>query len=167
VLQDKRSDLEAEKRKLLLERKLTVSTAESCTGGYLAHQITSVPGSSAYYIGSIISYDNRIKTDELGVKQETLDTVGAVSEETVRQMAEGVRKRLKTDIGLATSGVAGPDGGTPEKPVGTVWIACAFEGQTFTRKLQLTTDRQINIHASALHTLNLLRTSLMEMEALA
>ncbi|MEQ8530808.1 MAG: CinA family protein, partial [Imperialibacter sp.] len=134
---------------------------------YLAHEITSVPGSSAYYMGSIISYDNRIKTEELGVKQQTLDTVGAVSEETVRQMAEGVRKRLKTDIGLATSGVAGPDGGTPEKPVGTVWIACAFEGQTFTRKLQLTTDRQINIHASALHTLNLLRTSLMEMEALA
>ncbi|MEQ8811120.1 MAG: CinA family nicotinamide mononucleotide deamidase-related protein, partial [Imperialibacter sp.] len=83
--------------KLLLERKLTVSTAESCTGGYLAHEITSVPGSSAYYMGSIISYDNRIKTEELGVKQETLDTVGAVSEETVQQMAEGVRKRLKTD----------------------------------------------------------------------
>ena len=153
--------------KLLLERKLTVSTAESCTGGYLAHEITSVPGSSAYYMGSIISYDNRIKTDELGVKQETLDTVGAVSEETVRQMAEGVRKRLKTDIGLATSGIAGPDGGTPDKPVGTVWIACAFEGRTFARKLQLTTDREINIHASALHSLNLLRTSLMEMEAIS
>ncbi|WP_416866335.1 MAG: competence/damage-inducible protein A [Imperialibacter sp.] len=153
--------------KLLLERKLTVSTAESCTGGYLAHEITSIPGSSAYYMGSIISYDNRVKTDELGVKQETLDTVGAVSEETVRQMAEGVRKRLKTDIGLATSGIAGPDGGTPDKPVGTVWIACAFEGRTFARKLQLTTDRQINIHASALHSLNLLRTSLMEMEAIS
>ncbi len=152
--------------KLLLARKLTLSTAESCTGGYLAHEITSVPGSSAYFMGSIISYDNRIKRDELEVKQETLDTVGAVSEETVRQMAEGVRKKLKTDIGLATSGIAGPDGGTEDKPVGTVWIACAFEGQTFTRKLQLTTDRQINIHASALHTLNLLRTSLMEMEAL-
>lgn len=158
-------EIESAIGKILWAKNLTVSTAESCTGGYLAHKITSVPGSSAYFVGSIISYDNRIKTDELGVKAETLEAYGAVSEETVRQMAEGVRKRLKTDVGLATSGVAGPDGGTAEKPVGTVWIACAFEGQTFTRKLQLTTDRQVNIHASALHTLNLLRTSIRQLAA--
>jgi len=154
-------EMESALGKMLKERGLTISTAESCTGGYLAHKLTTVPGSSAYFIGSIISYDNRIKTDELGVKAETLAAHGAVSEETVREMAEGVRKRLKTSVGLATSGIAGPDGGTPEKPVGTVWIACALEKGTFTRKLQLTTDRQVNIHASTIHILNLLRLSLL------
>lgn len=158
-------EIESAVGKLLLERNMTVGTAESCTGGYLAHKLTSVPGSSAYFMGSIVSYANRIKVDELGVKQQTLDTEGAVSEATVVQMAEGVRRRLKTDIGLATSGIAGPDGGTAEKPVGTVWIACAMEGKTVAKKLQLTTDRQINIHASAIHTMNLLRLAVLEPQA--
>ncbi len=153
-------EIESAVGKLLLERGLTISTAESCTGGYLAHKITSVPGSSSYYMGSVVAYHNRIKQQELGVRAETLEAFGAVSEETVKEMAEGVRRKLKTDIGLATSGIAGPDGGTPEKPVGLVWIAYADGEKTVTRKLQLTTDRQINIHASAIHTLNLLRTSL-------
>lgn len=155
-------EIESAVGKILLANKLTVATAESCTGGYLAHKITSVPGSSAYYTGSVIAYDNRIKKEELGVKAETIEAFGAVSEETVKEMAEGVRRRLKTDIGLATSGVAGPDGGTPEKPVGLVWIACADAHQTVARKLQLTTDRQVNIHASTIHTLNLLRVMLNE-----
>lgn len=157
-------EIESAAGKLLLERNYTLATAESCTGGYLAHKITSVPGSSAYYTGSVIAYDNRIKMQELGVKAETLEAFGAVSEQTVMEMANGVRQRLGTNIGLATSGVAGPDGGTPEKPVGLVWIAYADGRKTVTKKLQLTTDRQVNIHASAIHTLNLLRLSLQEAE---
>lgn len=157
-------EIESAAGKLLLERNYTLATAESCTGGYLAHKITSVPGSSAYYTGSVIAYDNRIKMQELGVKAETLEAFGAVSEQTVMEMANGVRQRLGTNIGLATSGVAGPDGGTPEKPVGLVWIAYADGRKTVTKKLQLTTGRQVNIHASAIHTLNLLRLSLQEAE---
>lgn len=146
----------------LKAKKLTLSTAESCSGGYLAHMITSVPGSSAYYMATIVSYHNDIKINELGVAKATIEVHGAVSEQTVKEMAKNIRSKFGTDIGLATSGVAGPDGGTKEKPVGTVWIAYADENQCLARKLQLGTQRDLNIQLTALHSLNLLRQQLAE-----
>jgi nicotinamide-nucleotide amidase len=146
--------------KTLLERKLTLSIAESCTGGYLSHLITSVPGSSAYFLGSIIPYAYEIKMRQLGVRPETLEQFGAVSEETIREMANLVRAKFNTDIGVATSGVAGPGGATPEKPVGTVWIAYSDKHHTVTKKLQLTKDRMLNIQYSSFAVLNLIRLSL-------
>ena len=110
---------------LLKERQQTIATAESCTGGRLAAALNAQSGSSAYYMGSVVAYDNRIKEQVLSVKHDTLETYGAVSEQTVRQMAEGVRNLMRTDYAIATSGIAGPTGGTPDKPVGTVWIAWA------------------------------------------
>ena len=109
----------------LTEHKQTIATAESCTGGRLAALLNEQSGSSAYYMGSVIAYDNSVKQQVLGVQVETLATDGAVSEACVRQMAEGVRRLLHTDYAIATSGIAGPTGGTPDKPVGTVWIAWA------------------------------------------
>jgi nicotinamide-nucleotide amidase len=109
--------------KLLKERKQTVGTAESCTGGYIAHLLSRDPGSSSNYKGSIVSYDNKVKEDLLGVSQEILNTVGAVSEETVTQMAKGALQQLRPDYIVATSGIMGPDGGSENKPVGLVWIA--------------------------------------------
>jgi nicotinamide-nucleotide amidase len=145
---------------LLREKKLTLATAESCTGGYLSHLITGVPGSSAYFIGGIVPYDNKLKTEQLGVNPETLEKYGAVSEETIREMANLVRVKFKTDIGIATSGIAGPDGGTTDKPVGTVWIAYADKHNTVTRKLQLSKDRTINIRMASVSALNLVRLNL-------
>lgn len=110
---------------LLKQQGRTIATAESCTGGRLAAALNAPSGASAYYMGSVVAYDNSIKTNLLGVSKETLDTDGAVSESTVCQMAEGVRQLLHTDYAIATSGIAGPTGGTPDKPVGTVWIAWA------------------------------------------
>jgi nicotinamide-nucleotide amidase len=145
---------------MLNERKLKVAFAESCTGGYISHLITSIPGSSAYYQGSIIPYHNELKTKALGVSEVTLRKFGAVSEETVTEMANNVRKQFNANFGLATSGIAGPDGGTEEKPVGTVWIALADGEQTITRKLQLWKDREVNIKATAIAVLNLIRITL-------
>ena len=122
--------LEALVGRLLAQHGKTIATAESCTGGRLAAALNAQSGSSAYYMGSVIAYDNSVKTNLLGVSQETLDTSGAVSESTVRQMAEGVRELLHTDYAIATSGIAGPTGGTAEKPVGTVWIAWATPEST-------------------------------------
>jgi nicotinamide-nucleotide amidase len=144
----------------LREKKLTLAVAESCTGGYLSHLITSVPGSSQYFLGSIIPYDYEIKMRQLGVKPETLDKYGAVSEETIREMANLVRAKFNTDIGVATSGVAGPGGATTEKPVGTVWIAYSDKHQTVAKKLQLSKDRLINIKIASIGVLNLIRLSL-------
>jgi nicotinamide-nucleotide amidase len=146
--------------KLLLERNLTLAIAESCTGGYLSHLVTSVPGSSAYFLGSIIPYDYDIKMRQLGVRPETLEQYGAVSEPTIREMASLVRTKFNTHIGVATSGIAGPGGATPEKPVGTVWIAYSDKHQTVTRKLQLSTDRLLNIKMASVAVLNLIRQSL-------
>lgn len=141
----------------LTELKLTLSVAESCTGGYLSHLITSVPGSSAYFLGSVVAYASSVKTVELGVRPKTLQQYGAVSEQTIREMAAGVRERFGTDIGVATSGVAGPGGGTPEKPVGTVWIAYADQQEVIAKKLQLSQDRIVNIKLTATAVLNLIR----------
>ena len=110
---------------LLKQRHQTIATAESCTGGRLAAALNAQSGSSAYYMGSVVAYDNTIKEQVLGVKHDTLEKYGAVSEQTVREMAEGVRALMNTDYAIATSGIAGPTGGTPDKPIGTVWIAWA------------------------------------------
>lgn len=150
-------DLEAAIGKELKKRGLTVSAAESCTGGYISHMFTKVPGSSAYFMGSVVSYDNSVKIKVLGVDAETIAQHGAVSEETVTQMAEGARKLMNTDFAIATSGIAGPDGGTPEKPVGTLWIACAMEGRTIARKIQMANQRDTNIQYGSVVALNLLR----------
>ena len=114
--------MEIEIGKLLLEKKYTISCAESCTGGLLTDRLTNVPGSSAYVKGAVVAYSNEVKMNILHVKQETLNNFGSVSEETAREMAENVRKVLNTDIGVSITGLAGPGGGTPQKPVGLVYI---------------------------------------------
>ena len=147
--------------KLLSSLNKTVSTAESCTGGEIAHLLTSVAGSSAYYKGSIIAYDNVVKTQLLGVQDYIITKYGAVSENTVREMAVGARNMLKTDFAVATSGIAGPDGGTDEKPVGTVWIAVDSERGTVCEKKVFGNDRLTNIKRFSLASLNLLRKQII------
>ncbi|MDB5247240.1 MAG: CinA family nicotinamide mononucleotide deamidase-related protein [Segetibacter sp.] len=147
--------------KLLAKNGKTVSTAESCTGGYIAHLITSIPGSSAYFLGGVVSYDNSIKRGVLGVNEGTLTNSGAVSEETVRQMAEGVKELMKTDYAISISGIMGPGGGSEEKPVGTVWIAVAGKSATVTQKYQTRYDRKRNIEVTAINALNMLRLSIV------
>lgn len=142
---------------LLNASSKTISTAESCTGGYLAHLLTSIAGSSNYYMGSVISYSNEVKVRQLGVKQTDLDSKGAVSQEVVEQMAKGVREKLSTDISMATSGIAGPDGGTEDKPVGTVWIALAAPEGVFSKKFIFERDRGRNIRRSSMAALSMLR----------
>ncbi|TXK28399.1 competence/damage-inducible protein A [Pontibacter qinzhouensis] len=145
---------------LLNARNYTIATAESCTGGYLAHKITSIAGSSMYFMGSVIAYHNDVKVKELKVNPETLAQHGAVSEEVVREMAENVRLKFGTNVGIATSGVAGPDGGTPDKPVGTIWIAYADKEKTVTKLLRYNKGRLLNIEYTAMVALNLIRQSL-------
>jgi nicotinamide-nucleotide amidase len=121
---------------LLVEKNLTLSIAESCTGGLIGHRITNVPGCSRYFKSDLVTYSNDVKEGILGVSEETLKAHGAVSEECVREMAAGVRKRTGTSVAVATSGVAGPDGGTPDKPVGTVCIALSADDQSISRRYQ-------------------------------
>ena len=130
---------------LLREKNLTVSTAESCTGGSIAAKLTSVPGSSDYFKGGIVAYSNEIKESLLGVSSETLKKQGAVSEETVIEMVNGAMKALKTDCAVSTSGIAGPSGGTKEKPVGTVWIAAAYKNEIRTMKQDTDRGREMNV----------------------
>jgi nicotinamide-nucleotide amidase len=146
--------------KMLRTRGQTLSVAESCTGGYVSHLITTIPGSSDYFLGSMIPYDYEIKMRQLGVKPETLEKYGAVSEPTIMEMANTVRAKFNASIGVATSGIAGPAGATPEKPVGTVWIAYSDKHKTVTRKLQLSIDRIINIKAATTAVLNLIRQNI-------
>ena len=135
--------------KTLIESGLTLATAESCTGGNIARLLTAQAGASAYFKGGVVAYSNELKESVLGVKHSTLEAYGAVSEETVREMVEGVRTRLGADLAIATTGVAGPDGGTPEKPVGTVWIAVADATHTEAKLLQFGANRrQQNIDRS-------------------
>jgi nicotinamide-nucleotide amidase len=143
--------------KLLKNAGKTLALAESCSGGYVSHLITTVPGSSAYFQGAVVPYHNAFKTSILGVPNETLQQHGAVSEETVVAMATGVRKLFGADYGLASSGIAGPDGGSEGKPVGTVWISCAGPLAVESRMLQLTQDRMLNIQLTGVSVLNLLR----------
>lgn len=146
--------------RILRDKGLTVSTAESCTGGYLAHMITSVPGASEYFEGGVTAYSNKMKVEMLGVREGTLMQHGSVSEEVVSEMAAGARKRFGSDYAMATSGIAGPDGGTTEKPVGTVWIAVATPETIIARKFMFGEHRGRNIRRAALAALNMLRLEL-------
>ena len=147
---------------LLKDRKLTVATAESCTGGSVSKMLTSISGSSSYFNGSIVSYTNQSKIDLLNIDHNDINKYGAVSQQVVEQMAEGVRNKLHTDYGISTSGIAGPNGGTKEKPVGTVWIAVSSKNRVISRKLKLGYNRERNIHVSSLSVLNLLRLELLK-----
>lgn len=146
--------------KLLREKNKTLSTAESCTGGYIAHLITSVAGSSDYFKGSVIAYSNEIKINLLGVNPSSIEKFGAVSEQVVTEMAASARRILATDYAIAVSGIAGPGGGTLEKPVGTTWIAIASAEKTVTRRLQLGDHRERNIIRTAFAALDMLRKTL-------
>lgn len=146
---------------LLKKRNLTVCTAESCTGGEIAHLITSVSGSSLYYTGSVVAYSNEIKTRLLGVPEDLIEKYGAVSEEVVKKMASGAVEKMKSDYAVATSGIAGPDGGTELKPVGTVWIAVASHKRVVTEKKVFGNDRELNIRRFSLAALNLLRKQIL------
>ncbi len=149
--------LEAAVGALLKAKGKTLGTAESCTGGYLAHKITSVSGSSAYFKGSIIAYANEVKMAQLGVKESTLIEHGAVSEQTVQEMVIGALSALKTNLAIAISGIAGPSGGTPDKPVGTIWLAIGDKDTIQTRKLNLGKDRMRNIQYTTVQALNMIR----------
>jgi nicotinamide-nucleotide amidase len=145
---------------ILLSEKKTVSTAESCTGGYMASLLTSIPGASGYFMGSVVSYDNRIKRGVLKVKNETLERYGAVSKECVEEMAIGVRELMGTDYAVATSGIAGPLGGSKEKPVGTIWMAVAGKNSLVSKKMVFKGSRTINVERFSSNALNLLRLQL-------
>lgn len=149
--------LESAIGKLLRSKGLSLATAESCTGGYLAHLITSVPGSSDYFKGSVIAYANEVKMKLLGVNESTLKAHGAVSEQTVREMVLGALSLFGTDLAVATSGIAGPDGGTPEKPVGTIWVAVGNKEKVKTKLFQFRRDRERNIQYAATYALEMLR----------
>ncbi len=146
--------------RMLKDQKQTVALAESCTGGYLSHLITSVPGSSAYYIGGVVSYANAVKMEELGIPSDMLELNGAVSQPVAERMAQGVRLALRSDWAIATTGIAGPDGGTPEKPVGTVWIAVAGPQGVVSRLGNFPGTRDLVIERAAMSGLNMLRKEL-------
>lgn len=147
---------------ILIERNLTLGTVESCTGGSIAKQIVSMSGSSEFYNGSIVSYTNELKANLVGVKQETLDANGAVSEQVVREMAINGAKILGTDYCISVSGIAGPSGGSDAKPVGTVWIGLTCPEGTYAKKFSFGYNRKRNIQASVYAGLNFLRLSLIE-----
>ena len=152
--------LEAVAIRLLLEQKKTVATAESCTAGLLSKRLTDIPGASAAFLGGVSAYANEAKTIFLGVEEQLLHQAGAVSEPVARAMAEGVRDRLGTDFGIGITGIAGPGGGTAEKPLGTVFVALAIEGETFVRRLSLGEDRDRVRVMAAHHALDMLRRHL-------
>jgi nicotinamide-nucleotide amidase len=162
LVTDKDLSMELVVAELLKKKQQTLSTAESCTGGYIAHLLTEHPGASAYFMGSVVSYDNSIKQKILQVSGETLQTVGAVSEETVKQMAESVLRLMQTDYSIAVSGIMGPDGGTAEKPVGTVWIAVANKEKVAAKCFHFRFGRTKNIELTATNALNLLRIFIIE-----
>lgn len=161
IVGENKETLEQVVGQLLRKKGLTLGTAESCTGGNIAHRITSVSGSSAYFEGSVVAYSNAIKERQLNVPTAILAEHGAVSEETVLAMAKGAQELLQVDCAIAVSGVAGPTGGSPEKPVGTIWVAVMVGDQTYTKKLQLGKDRLQNIERTTTIGLNLLRLLLL------
>lgn len=162
MVADEDISIELAVSRLLKQRRKTLSTAESCTGGYIAHLITSHSGSSQFFLGTVVSYANEVKRAVLGVQEATLSSFGAVSEQTVSEMALGALKALKTDYAIATSGIMGPEGGTPDKPVGTVWIAVAGPKGVRARKHFFRFDRRRNIELAATTALNMLRVYLAE-----
>lgn len=149
-------DIENEIGEMLRSRQLTMGTAESCTGGYIAHLITRVAGSSDYFNGGVVSYSNEVKHNVLGVSEESLVQHGAVSRPVVEQMALGAVRVLGCDCAVATSGIAGPGGGTPEKPVGTVWIAAALKDKVMSGCFHFGTEREENIRLAAETALKML-----------
>ena len=148
---------EVEIGRLLTEKGLWLATAESCTGGNIAHQLTTISGSSLFFKGSIVAYNNEVKIQQLGVKEDTLLRNGAVSREVVQEMAAGVRKRLQSDIGVAVSGIAGPSGETEGKPVGTVWIAVCNDKKSITKRFQFGQQRIRNIEMATLMAFTLIK----------
>jgi nicotinamide-nucleotide amidase len=155
---------------LLHERELTVACAESCTGGNLAHRIVQVPGSSAYFLGSVVSYSNDVKATVLDVPRSDIDSHGAVSKQVAEAMAVGVAKLMRTDCAIATTGIAGPDGGTKYKPVGTVWIAVKYGDTVVSELLHFAGDRNTVIESATNHgmvmLINLLRNCYVVQEDL-
>ncbi len=156
--------LEETLKRDFVSKGLSLSTAESCTGGNLAHHLTSIAGSSSFFMGGLVTYSYQLKNQLLKVKNETLVEYGAVSENTVLEMLEGLLDSLKTDVGIAISGIAGPGGGTPTKPVGTIWLAWGNRNIQKTKKLQLTKDRLKNIQYTTNYAMNSLRLFLTELE---
>ena len=150
---------------LLVEKELTIATAESCTGGMIANTITDVSGSSRYMLGGIIAYANDVKTGQLGVDQNILENDGAVSKNVALHMAEGVADKMKASIGISTTGIAGPTGGTEEKPVGTVWMGFWFDGVRFALKANFTNDRHINKLRTEMVVLETIRRHLLGLES--
>ena len=148
--------------KLLLSKGKTMCTAESCTGGYIAHLLTAIPGASAFYDGSVVSYSYRAKEDLLQVDKATLEKQGAVSEDVVKEMAAGALKNIGSDYAIAVSGIMGPDGGIPDKPVGTVWVCVGNKEKSKTHKFHFRFDREKNIRFTALNALNMLREFMLE-----
>ncbi|MDX1284548.1 MAG: CinA family protein, partial [Draconibacterium sp.] len=148
---------------MLLERGKTLAVAESCTGGYISHLITSISGCSTYYNGSVTSYSNEIKEKVLGVSKNSLIEYGAVSEQVAREMVAGIKKVMNADFAIATTGIAGPTGGTEDKPVGTVWIAVAGEKKIFAKKFIFVGDhRERNIIRSSQTALQILRRMILK-----
>jgi len=159
---DKDEPMQQVVAKLLLSNKKTISTAESCTGGYIASLFTAAAGASAYYSGSVVSYSYEAKERLLQVDKNLLETTGAVSEEVVIQMAKGALKNIGTDYTISVSGIMGPDGGSFEKPVGTVWIAVGNQHKIIAQKMRFRFDRQRNIELTAVNALNMMRLFILE-----
>ncbi|MEQ9264772.1 MAG: competence/damage-inducible protein A [Balneolaceae bacterium] len=149
--------------KILVSQNLLISTAESCTGGLIANTITDIAGSSEYMLGGVVSYANSVKINQLGVQEEDIETVGAVSKEVALQMAKGITEKLGSDIGLSTTGIAGPGGGSEEKPVGTVWIGFYGLGQHFAVKALFSKDRLVNKERTTIIALEIVRRVLIGM----
>ena len=144
-------------RDTLTKQGKTMSVAESCTGGFMAHMLTSVPGASKYFYGGVVSYDNSVKINVLGVDKEIIEKYGAVSRECAEAMALCVKALMKTDYAIATTGIAGPDGGTDEKPVGLVWVGIASDKGVLSTSFRFVASREINIERFASHAINYFR----------
>ncbi len=163
---DKEHTLSERVGEILKDQRKTISTAESCTGGLIASTITDVAGSSAYMLGGVVSYANEVKISELEVDSKDIERVGAVSKQVALQMAKGVAEKLGSDIGISTTGIAGPSGGTPEKPVGTVWIGFYSKQQHFAVKALLTKDRIVNKQRTTVMALEIIRRILLGIDEL-
>ncbi|AEY65963.1 competence/damage-inducible protein A [Clostridium sp. BNL1100] len=161
---DKDETLDAVAAGLLLENNITIATAESCTGGLISEMLTDVPGISRVFMGGAVTYSNEAKMEYLGVKEQTIKAHGAVSRETAAEMAEGIRKRLKTDIGISVTGIAGPGGGTAEKPVGLVYIGLSCDSGTITKELRLSGNRKKIRTITALNVFDLIRRHVLKLE---
>lgn len=160
IVADKDINIQEAISGIFIEKNLTLSIAESCTGGYISHLLTSIPGSSRFFLGGVVSYANEVKRDLLDVPQTLIETHGAVSIQTVEKMAEGVRKKTGSDISLATSGVMGPGGGSDEKPVGFVCVAMSTANKTISTTFQFRFDRTRNIELTAVQALNFMRKNM-------